>query len=127
MGGNGFRGSASPLGRHLFTFVWLPRDEVSTGRRLAIESLLVREAKAGVIGWTMALEDGGAALLRYTLDLRGGGIVPDTEALNAQLEQMVRGWQPEVEGALARRGDPGRAAALAARFAPLFPANYRNL
>lgn len=76
----------------------------------------------------MALEDGGAALLRYTLDLRGGGIVPDTEALNAQLEQMVRGWQPEVEGALARRGDPGRAAAaLAARFAPLFPANYRNL
>ena len=117
----------SPLGRHLFTFVWLPRDEVSTGRRLAIESLLVREAKAGVIGWTMALEDGGAALLRYTLDLRGGGIVPDTEALNAQLEQMVRGWQPEVEGALARRGDPGRAAALAARFAPLFPANYRNL
>ncbi len=117
----------SPLGRHLFTFVWLPRDEVSTGRRLAIESLLVREAKAGVIGWTMALEDGGAALLRYTLDLRGGGIVPDTEVLNAQLEQMVRGWQPEVEGALARRGDPGRAAALAARFAPLFPANYRNL
>ena len=117
----------SPLGRHLFTFVWLPRDEVSTGRRLAIESLLVREAKAGVIGWTMAPEDGGAALLRYTLDLRGGGIVPDTEALNAQLEQMVRGWQPEVEGALARRGDPGRAAALAARFAPLFPANYRNL
>ena len=117
----------SPLGRHLFTFVWLPRDEVSTGRRLAIESLLVREAKAGVIGWTMALEDGGAALLRYTLDLRGGGIVPDTEVLNAQLEQMVRGWQPEVEGALARRGDPGRAAALAARFAPVFPANYRNL
>ena len=117
----------SPLGRHLFIFVWLPRDEVSTGRRLAIETLLVREAKAGVIGWTMALEDGGAALLRYTLDLRGGGVVPDAGALNAMLEQMVRGWQPEVEAALARRGDAGRAAALAARFAPLFPANYRNL
>ncbi len=96
----------SPLGRHLFTFVWLPRDEVSTGRRLAIESLLVREAKAGVIGWTMALEDGGAALLRYTLDLRGGGIVPDTEALNAQLEQMVRGWQPEVERGAVRPAVP---------------------
>ncbi|MHA4838820.1 NAD-glutamate dehydrogenase [Sphingopyxis sp. MSC1_008] len=117
----------SALGRHLFAFVWLPRDEVSTGRRLAVESLLVREAKAGVIGWTMVLEDGGAALLRYTLDLRSGGVVPDTEALNAQLEQMVRGWQPEVEAALAKRGDPGRAAALAARFAPTFPPNYRNL
>jgi glutamate dehydrogenase len=117
----------SALGRHLFAFVWLPRDEVSTGRRLAVESLLVREAKAGVIGWTMVLEDGGAALLRYTLDLRSGGVVPDTEALNAQLEQMVRGWQPEVEAALAKRGEPGRAAALAARFAPTFPPNYRNL
>ncbi|MGN6689514.1 MAG: NAD-glutamate dehydrogenase domain-containing protein, partial [Sphingopyxis sp.] len=117
----------SALGRHLFAFVWLPRDEVSTGRRLAVESLLVREAKAGVIGWTMVLEDGGAALLRYTLDLRSGGVVPDADTLGAQLEQMVRGWQPEVEAALARRGDSGRAAALAARFAPLFPANYRNL
>lgn len=117
----------SALGRHLFAFVWLPRDEVSTGRRIAVEALLVREAKAGVIGWTMVLEDGGAALLRYTLDLRSGGVVPDVEALNAQLEQMVRGWQPEVEAALAKRGDPGRAAALAARFGPQFPPNYRNL
>ena len=117
----------SALGRHLFAFVWLPRDEVSTGRRLAVESLLVREAKAGVIGWTMVLEDGGAALLRFTLDLRSGGVVPDADKLNAQLEQMVRGWQPEVEAALAKRGDPGRAAALASRFAPLFPPNYRNL
>ncbi|WP_432769115.1 MAG: NAD-glutamate dehydrogenase [Sphingopyxis sp.] len=117
----------SALGRHLFAFVWLPRDEVSTGRRLAVESLLAREARAGVIGWTMVLEDGGAALLRYTLDLRSGGVVPDSAALNAQLEQMVRGWQPEVEAALAQRGDAGRAAALASRFAPLFPANYRNL
>ncbi|MGL3823429.1 NAD-glutamate dehydrogenase [Sphingopyxis sp. R3-92] len=117
----------SALGRHLFFFVWLPRDEVSTGRRLAVEALLVREAHAGVIGWTMVLEDGGAALLRFTLDLRSGGVVPDTEALNHQLEQMVRGWQPEVEASLAKQGDAGRAAALAARFGPLFPANYRNL
>ncbi|WP_374523752.1 NAD-glutamate dehydrogenase [Sphingopyxis sp.] len=117
----------SALGRHLFAFVWLPRDEVSTGRRQAVETMLVRAAKAGVINWTMALEDGGSALLRFTLDLRDGGLVPDAAALDTQLEQMVRGWQPEVEAALAKRGDAGRAAALASRFAPLFPANYRNL
>ncbi|MBB5705169.1 NAD-glutamate dehydrogenase [Sphingopyxis panaciterrulae] len=117
----------SALGRHLFVFVWLPRDEVSTGRRLAIEGMLAREARAGVIGWTMVLEDGGAALLRYALDLRSGGVIPEEGQLNTMLEQMVRGWQPEVEAALARRGDAGRAAALAARFAPLFPPNYRNL
>ncbi|PKP72520.1 MAG: glutamate dehydrogenase, partial [Alphaproteobacteria bacterium HGW-Alphaproteobacteria-6] len=120
----------SALGRHLFAFVWLPRDDVSTGRRLAIEAMLARAAQAGVIGWTMALEDGGAALIRYTLDLRADGVVPDAAELNAQLELMVRGWQPEVEAALARHmgvGDAGRAAALTARFAPLMPANYRNL
>ena len=121
----------SALGRHLFVFVWLPRDEVSTGRRVAIEALLARAARAGVIGWTMALEDGGAALIRYTLDLRSDGVMPDADVLNAELELMVRGWQPEVEAALARHmgghGDAGRAAALTARFAPLMPANYRNL
>src|SRR3546814_1491286 len=40
----------SALGRHLFVLVWLPRDEVPTGPRLAIEALLAREARAGVIG-----------------------------------------------------------------------------
>ncbi len=114
------------LGRHLFVFVWLPRDEVSTGRRLAIERMLAREARAGVIGWTIVLEDGGAALLRYTLDLRSGGVLPDAAALNVQLEHMVRGWLPEVEAALIARGEESRGAALAARFAPLFPPNYRN-
>jgi glutamate dehydrogenase len=117
----------SALGRHVFAFVWLPRDDVSTGRRVAIEAMLAGAARASVIGWTMVLEDGGAALLRYTLDMRSGGVLPDAAALNAQLEQMVRGWQPAVEAALATRGEAGRAAALAARFAPLFPPNYRNL
>ncbi len=115
------------LQRHLFAFVWLPRDEVSTGRRIAIEAMLAEAAKAKILGWTIAVEDGGAALLRYTLDLRGGGVVPDTDALDERLKQMVRGWVPEVEAALAGRGEEGRAAVLAQRFGARFPANYRNL
>ena len=63
--------TAQCIGAALFaSAVWLPRDKVSTGRRIAVEAMLVRETRAGVIGWTMVLEDGGAALLRYTLDLR---------------------------------------------------------
>src|SRR3546814_20031498 len=27
----------SPLSQHLFAFMWLPRDDVSTGRRVAID------------------------------------------------------------------------------------------
>jgi len=115
------------LKRHLFAFVWLPRDEVSTGRRIAIEAMLAESARARILNWTIALEDGGAALLRYTLDLRGEGVVPDTAQLDERLKQMVRGWVPEVEAALGAHGEEGRAAVLAQRFGTLLPANYRNL
>lgn len=113
------------LGRHLFAFVWLPRDEVSTGRRVAIEDMLEREARAKVIGWTIVLEDGAPALLRYTLDMRDGGVFPSDDALDKQLQSMVRGWIPEVEAQLAELGDEGRAAALAIRYGNAFPAGYR--
>ena len=115
----------SPLKRHLFAFVWLPRDEVSTNRRTMIEQLLTERANARMLSWSISMEDGGAALLRFTLDVRESGLVPDIAALDAELEAMVRGWLPGIEAALAEVGDPGRANALAHRFGPIFPAAYR--
>jgi glutamate dehydrogenase len=114
----------SLLGRHLFAFVWLPRDEVSTGRREAIGDMLAEAANAKLINWSIALEDGVVALLRYTLDLRGGGVMPDAAALDARLERMVRGWVPAVEAALVEQAGR-RATRLALRFANAFPAVYR--
>ncbi len=114
------------LGRHLFAFVWLPRDEVSTGRRMAIQSMLTTAAKASVISWNIVLEDGEAAMLRYTLDLRDGGVVPDAPALDDQLKAMVRGWLPGVEEELGELGETSRAAALTRKYAEIFPANYRT-
>ncbi|PXA93419.1 glutamate dehydrogenase [Nostoc sp. 3335mG] len=114
----------SPLKRHLFAFVWLPRDEVSTGRRTAIGEMLSEAANAKVINWTIALEDGVVALLRYTLDLRGGGQMPDSHALDQRLKKMVRGWVPAVEAALHEQGDGG-STRLAIRYAAAFPAAYR--
>ncbi len=115
----------SPLKRHLFAFVWLPRDEVSTSRRTAIEALLTTRANARLLSWSISMEEGGAALLRFTLDLRDGGVVPDVATIDAELEAMVRGWEPGIEAALAAIGDEGRANALAHRFASIFPQAYR--
>ncbi|MEO1045967.1 MAG: NAD-glutamate dehydrogenase domain-containing protein [Pseudomonadota bacterium] len=115
----------SALERHLFAFVWLPRDEVSTGRRIAIEQMLVEAANAKTLSWTISLEDGQVAMLRYVLDLRDNGHIPDGDKLDAQLKHMVRGWLPEVENALAEFGEDSRAAALASRYAEAFPAGYR--
>lgn len=114
-----------PLKRHVYAFVWLPRDEVSTGRRVAIEDMIEQEAKARVIGWTIILEDGAPALLRYTLDMRDGGVMPDDATLDKKLQAMVRGWEPEVENRLAEISEEGRAAALALRYANAFPTGYR--
>ncbi|HEY1125698.1 MAG TPA: NAD-glutamate dehydrogenase domain-containing protein, partial [Sphingobium sp.] len=117
---------ADTLGRHLFAFVWLPRDDVSTARREAIEHMLTKAAAAPLLGWSMALEDSGLALIRFTLDLRGDGHMPDGAALDAQLGTMLRGWMPAVEAALVGLGEGTRAAVLAERFAEGFPMAYRT-
>ncbi len=116
----------SPLGRHLYIFVWLPRDDVSTGMRKQIENMLVDATGGAMLGWTIGLEDGGIALLRYTLDLPDRSQKVDEAALDDKLELMVRGWEPAVEAALARMTDEKRAAAMMVRYGPAFPANYRS-
>ncbi len=115
----------SALGRHLFAFVWLPRDDLTTQRRIAIGDLLAEAASGPVINWTIAIEEGAVALIRYTLDVRGT-IAGDVDALEPRIARMVRGWVPAVEGALAEEIGPGRAARIALRFAGAFPAGYRN-
>ena len=116
----------SALARHLYAFAWLPREELTTARRLAVQDMLSQAANGPVLSWSIALEESGLALLRITLDLRDGGVVPDELPLDRQLKQMVRGWLPAVEEALAEMEEPGRAAALAQRFAAGFPLAYRN-
>ena len=119
------------LGRHLFAFAWLPRDELTTGRRVAIGEMVAEAARAPVLNWGIALEDGVVAMMRYTLDLRAdtaaGGAMPDADSLALRLERMVRGWVPDVEAALAEQSGANRAARLALRWAAAFPQNYRNI
>jgi glutamate dehydrogenase len=116
----------SPLGRHLYIFVWLPRDDVSTGMRKQIETMLMEATGGALLGWTISMEDGGVALLRYTLDLPDRDQKVDEAALDARLELMVRGWEPAVEAALARMSDEKRAAAMLVRYGPAFPPSYRS-
>ncbi len=117
----------SALGRHLFGFVWLPRDDVTTSRRVAIGDMLAEAANASVLNWSIALEDGEVAMIRYTLDLRGDGRMPDVAPLALRLQRMVRGWVSDVEAALVETLPPPRAARLALKWAAAFPQNYRNL
>ncbi|MBN8847414.1 MULTISPECIES: NAD-glutamate dehydrogenase domain-containing protein [unclassified Sphingomonas] len=117
----------SPLGRQLFGFVWLPRDELTTARRVAIGEMIAESAGGAILNWTVAMEDGNTALIRYTVDLRTASGMPDEQALDAQLEKMVRGWVRDVEAALMERVPAQRAARLSLRWAAAFPMSYRTV
>jgi glutamate dehydrogenase len=114
------------LDRHLFAFVWLPRDDLSTARRVAIAEMLASAADAEMLSWSVDMGDSGVALIRYTFDRRQSARDPDADALRTQIEAMVRGWEPSVESSLAKLGDAGRAARLAIRYAAAFPIPYRT-
>ncbi|MDM7930268.1 NAD-glutamate dehydrogenase [Blastomonas fulva] len=116
----------SSLRRHLFVFAWLPRDEVSTGRREAIERMVIEASGGKTLSWSISLEDGEIALIRYVIDMRDGAAAVDDAALDSALRAMVRGWEPSVEEALIALGEDSRAAALASRYAPQFPMAYRS-
>jgi len=116
----------SPLERHLFAFVWLPRDAMSTAVRLQVRAMLEQAAQAEVLDWSLEIESSTLAMLRFVLDIRDGDAAPDAEALEARLSLMVRGWREAVEAELAASEEPGRAAAMAARHAEAFPLAYRS-
>ena len=116
----------APLERHLFAFVWLPRDALSTTVRLAIADMLSHAAGAPILDWSLQVEGSSLAMIRFVLDIRDGIPEPDEARLDVQLQAMVRGWTDAVEAEIAASEEPSRAAAIAMRFAEAFPQNYRS-
>ena len=109
----------------MFAFVWLPRDETTTTRRETIAAMLVEAAGAEISSWSVQLDDGDLAMIRYTIDLQPGMPIPDAEALDKRLVEMVRGWEPSVEEALGAIVGPARATRLALGYVGDFPESYR--
>ncbi|HEX6072283.1 MAG TPA: NAD-glutamate dehydrogenase domain-containing protein, partial [Sphingomicrobium sp.] len=115
----------SILKGHLFTFVWLPREELTTARRTAIAMLLESEGGAPVTSWSVELGDGDLALIRYTQYISAEGVLPDAEALDSAVVEMVRGWAPAVEAELIAIAGVSRATRLALTYINTFPEGYR--
>ncbi|WP_265569823.1 NAD-glutamate dehydrogenase [Sphingomicrobium nitratireducens] len=112
--------------RHLYAFVWLPRDELSTSRRKAIQMMLEDEVGSPITSWAVELGDGELALLRFIMATDPNEPLPDVEALDAALVEMVRGWAPAVEADLIEAVGPGRATRLALTYLAAMPEGYRT-
>ncbi|MEM6477167.1 MAG: NAD-glutamate dehydrogenase domain-containing protein, partial [Pseudomonadota bacterium] len=116
----------SQLKRHVFAFVWLPRDMMSTDVRLQIQSLLTQEPGTEVLDWSLEVEGGALAMLEFLLDVRSTEALPDADAIEQKLEDLLRGWGEAVEHHLAQHDESARVPAIAARYAGAFPQNYRS-
>ncbi len=115
----------SILKGQLFTFVWLPREELTTGRRTAIAMLLTAEVGREVTSWSVELGDGDLALIRYTQYIEESAPLPDADALDAAVVEMVRGWAPAVEAELINVAGASRATRLALTYINTFPEGYK--
>jgi glutamate dehydrogenase len=115
----------SILEGHLFAFVWLPRDELTTRRRIAIGKMIEEAASGRITNWSVELGDGDLALIRYTLSVQAKTPTPDAAALDRRLDAMVRGWEPAVEEALGEAVGAQRATRLAITYLDDFPEAYR--
>ena len=116
----------SILKGHLFAFVWLPREELSTSRRLAISAMIAAAAQGKQTNWAVDLGDGDLALLRYTFTIDAMRSTPDVAALNRKLHDMVRGYLPAVEESLAERVGATPARRLLLTYGDAFPEAYRG-
>ena len=115
----------SILRGQLFTFVWLPREELSTARRLAIGELLVNAVGHDITSWSVELGDADLALIRYTQYIDEEAPLPDGKTLDSAVVEMVRGWSPAVETALIEEAGASRATRLALTYINAFPEDYR--
>src|SRR5205085_11954915 len=115
----------SILRGQLFTFVWLPREELTTARRTAIAFLLEHEVGREITSWSVELGDGDLALIRYTQYIDEEEASPDSAGLDAAVVEMVRGWSPAVESELIAAAGAARATRLALTYINSFPDGYR--
>src|SRR5688572_12188850 len=115
----------SILKGNMFAFVWLPGDELTTRRRLSIGEMIEQASNGRISNWSVELGDGDLALLRYTLYVGPETPTPDVAALDRELDEMVRGWEPAVEEALGEVVGPARATRLALAYMDDLPELYR--
>jgi glutamate dehydrogenase len=116
----------SLLKGQLFSFVWLPREELTTTRRTAIAKLLEEAVGREVTSWSVELGDGDLALIRYTQYIDEDASLPDAEALDTAVVEMVRGWAPAVEAELIAAAGPALATRLALTYLHAFTDTYRS-
>lgn len=116
----------SILKGQLFTFVWLPKEDLNTQRREAIGAMMETVVGRKITSWSSETGEGDLALIRYTQYIDNDAPTPDSRVLDERLNEMVRGWAPAVEETLIERVGAPRATRLTLTYADEFSDSYRT-
>jgi glutamate dehydrogenase len=116
-----------PFGRFVSVLVFVPRDAYSSRQREAVGQMLAQELGGRIARYEVELRAEGLARVHYVIDVEDtAGFGPEQAAnLDRRLSQLVRGWEDDLEAALAERIEPARAARLALSHGRAFSTSYR--
>jgi len=118
---------ADPFGRFVSVLVYVPRDGYSVRLREAAGQMLAQELHGRIARYEVELREEGLARVHFVVDVPDtAGFSPEVAAgLDRRLRQLVRGWEEELEAALATRVDGPRAARLTISHGRAFSTSYR--
>ena len=113
------------LQRQLYAFVWLPREQLTTARRVAIGKMIADAVGVPISSWSVDVGDDELALTRFTFAVDPTTRIPNVDELDARLIEMLRGWAPAVEAELVDQAGSGRGARLALTYLQVMPDDYQ--
>lgn len=116
------------FGRFVSALVYMPRDRHNTTVRLRIEKLLCEVFGTTRVDHTTRVGDSPLAQLHFVLRMPRGAAIPevDEDALQAELEAVIRGWDETLQAELGEKYAPQEAAELLARYGQGFPEAYKE-
>jgi glutamate dehydrogenase len=116
-----------PFGRFVSVLVYVPRDLYTSRLREAAGQMLAQELKGSIARFEVELREEGLARVHFVVNVAdAASFSPDqAAALDRRLSQLVRGWEEDLEAALAEVAGPTRAARLALSHGRAFSTSYR--
>jgi glutamate dehydrogenase len=115
-------------GRFISCLVYLPRDRFTTGNRLRMQEILLRELNGVGVDYTTRVTESLLARVHYIVrtDPANPPGAVDPDALAEQLADATRLWDDDFALALERKVGDEQAKALLGRYVTAFPEVYKD-
>jgi glutamate dehydrogenase len=116
-----------PFERLVSCLIFVPRDRYDSPLRLTIQNLLETAFSGHLLAWSTQVGDHALARLHMVVRTTPGA-TPDVDlhGLEARIAEVSRSWADHVQAALVQTRGEAAGLLLARRYAPAFPASYRE-